>query len=77
MNNELPQIPQIPIMTAPYEGAIIAIVNLATKVIESQSPEQQSRLWELHIKNIERWMDFWEGFGGIFKPKPPVPPAVK
>jgi hypothetical protein len=73
----MPDLPHIPIATAPYEGAIIAIVNLAMKAIEGQTPDQRARMWEIHIRNLENWISFWEKFGAIFQPKPPAPPAVK
>jgi hypothetical protein len=51
---------------APYEGAIIAIIDLFKTIIEGQTEQQKAELWRMHIEDLKGWREFWQKVGGIF-----------
>jgi hypothetical protein len=54
-------------MAAPYEAAIVAIVNLISEAIKGQPAEVRAELWKMHVEDIKAWREFWKGFGDMFK----------
>lgn len=56
----------------PGEAGTIAIcavaekaMDLAMAVISKQTDEQAVRLWELHIKSLERWEKIWDAMFNV------------
>lgn len=67
-------VPATPIAVyLPGEAAIVAIcgvaekaIDLATRIIDGQTPEQAARSWEIHIKSLERWDRIFDRWDAMF-----------
>lgn len=51
----------------PYEDLAIALVDLFSKVIESQPESVRAEMWKMFLEDLKSWRDFWRGL----LPKPP------
>jgi tellurite resistance protein len=55
-------------------AAVTAVCTMVTKIIDSQTPEQRARFWELTLKNQEDFQAAWKHIGDLFgRVLPPKP----
>jgi hypothetical protein len=60
-------------MQAPYEAALIALINLITEVVKGQPPEVKAKLWTMYVEDLQKWRDWWGKFGNVFTPEAKAP----